>query len=578
MCDVKVSFSCFGTDAQDSMVCNSHGSCIENNMCVCNSMYYGNQCEILKPSEQVESSFNALEEVNGAVEQFNSYFAVIAFPQDFQEQMKSLGIIDDGSTFSLKSSAEYLPSNPSVVSAIISVDFIKSGNEKVGVSNLKTPIEITFSGLMKNSEQEFVCKYLDINDNTWKTSGVSLLVDTTNTDGTYDLTCLTTHLTSFAVFQQFPVIVDPMTSLQTAFSSSLEAANTQTIIIVAIAVPFGVVVVFMFLLCMIVFMVKTCCMSKPQPPKINYQQELDTIRNSTNFPSQTSAYYTQLGGNGASTGSNYTDTNDIYSRYLELAKIGEGGFGSVFKGIDTKNHNRAKAIKTIRFTSPEELNTNLKEAAQLLNIDHPYVLKVNDFFIDHSILCIDMDYYAMGDLSMFIKSNSYCSEEIIRQVIFQICSALNFIQTKLNLIHRDVKPSNIFIKELNGEMIEVVLADFGLARMSQGSVNRSYSGTPFYMAPEVALGSAYTFNVDVFSLGVTVFEMMTKNKEKTINYLYMTHDASEVRNILRQQMQLPGIYSNELIELVLLMLEKDPAQRLFSGEILLLPYFISIVC
>ncbi|EFC50853.1 predicted protein, partial [Naegleria gruberi] len=189
-------------------------------------------------------------------------------------------------------------------------------------------------------------------------------------------------------------------------------------------------------------------------------------------------------------------------------KIGEGAFGSVFKAFDTKQ-NKTKALKIIKYSSAEELNGMMKEGSQLMNIDHENIIKVNDFFVDNSqLLCIDMDFYSNGDLLKLMNDTEWCSERKVKQIIYQICDALNFVHTKLKVIHRDVKPSNIFIRDLDSDNIHVVLADFGLAKASMGSVDRSYAGTPLYMSLELATGGKYSFNTDIYSLGVAIYQIM----------------------------------------------------------------------
>ncbi|EFC47476.1 predicted protein, partial [Naegleria gruberi] len=151
------------------------------------------------------------------------------------------------------------------------------------------------------------------------------------------------------------------------------------------------------------------------------------------------------------------------SRYSNITRIGQGAFGSVFKVTDTKDRNRLKAIKLVKFESLTDLNTIMKEASQLSCVNHPNIIKMNDYFITNDkSLIIDMDYYEMGDLAQL--KPEYCTEKLIQQILKQSLSALKYVHEEMNIIHRDIKPTNIFIKKLTSDNIEIVLADFGLAK------------------------------------------------------------------------------------------------------------------
>ena len=92
-----------------------------------------------------------------------------------------------------------------------------------------------------------------------------------------------------------------------------------------------------------------------------------------------------------------------------------------------------------------------------------------------------MDYYEKCDLSFFTKND--CSESIVKQILYQMCDALTYVHGTLSMIHRDIKPTNIFVKEYDGSKINVILADFGLAKQAQESSGNSYAGTPLFMSP-----------------------------------------------------------------------------------------------
>ncbi|EFC38128.1 predicted protein [Naegleria gruberi] len=275
----------------------------------------------------------------------------------------------------------------------------------------------------------------------------------------------------------------------------------------------------------------------------------------------------------SSAGSAASNSEDYFSRYTNIERIGQGAFGSVYKANDSKAGNRIKAVKVIKFESFSDLNTIMKEASQLSHIKHPNILKVNDYFITQdSLLCIDMDYYESGDLNQFLKRE--CSENIIKQILKQSCEGLNYIHSQLSIIHRDIKPSNIFVKYLKNDNIEIVIADFGLAKKHQEMKGQSYVGTPLFMSPEIALGSSYSFNTDIFSLGVSIYQIMTKDETTSISNLLMGNQSSNAQTILTKQMRNCSIsYSNELIQLILQMLDKNRETRPTAQQLLKFDYF-----
>ncbi|EFC48149.1 predicted protein [Naegleria gruberi] len=270
-----------------------------------------------------------------------------------------------------------------------------------------------------------------------------------------------------------------------------------------------------------------------------------------------------------SAGSNTSTSSDpISQRYKNMSKIGQGGFGSVFRATDSRN-NHEKALKVMKFTSFEDLNSIMKEGAQLMNINHPYILKVNEFFVDNDqLLCIDMDYYEKGDLTNLIKCEGYCSEIIVRKILDQSCQALDYIHSSMSLIHRDIKPNNIFIKSIDENDVHIIVADFGLARQNQGSVNVSYCGTPLFMSPEMSVGGKYNSTTDIYSLGVTIYQIMSKDTDTSISQLYMMKETETVKEFLKEKLTNAGKYSQDLIDLTISMLAKDYQSRPSAKAIL----------
>nr|CAG4715597.1 unnamed protein product [Naegleria fowleri] len=542
------------------------------------------------------SSSSALFE---SVSQFNllngkkislSNSVLIQFPTNFDSQMIRNGLTSSTTAIDILSSVSTPPNENSILSPVVSLSVLSRKDSSVlSVKDLSlsSPITLYFNGVtfMQNTSSmgtslNLTCFYFDSVSNQWKYDGLSSnFTILKNESGliTYNLMCATTHLTSFSVMN----IPQPEQSQRTNKPTTSPNSTDNSGIIAAIVVPILLVLIFTVILVVIgviVFIVyrrkKAQSQLESVPTSRTIQIELgnDSGLDASFFPSDESVNFKPL-SQGSSAGSSGTGF-DPMSRYKNFIRIGQGAFGSVFKAEDTRN-NKMKALKVIKFTNMEELNTMMKEGTQLMNIEHPNILKVNDFFVDKgNILVIDMDFYEHGDLSKLTAAEFHCSEKIIKQVIYQMCDALDYIHCRMKLIHRDVKPSNIFIKELDEDNIQIVLADFGLAKaQSNNSMNNSYAGTPLFMSPELGLGGKYYANTDIYSLGVAIYQIMTKDTFTSISNIYMAKEPAAVKEWLRTKLQEGQEYSPQLIDITLSMLEKDNLSRPQAQDILSNPYF-----
>ena len=135
------------------------------------------------------------------------------------------------------------------------------------------------------------------------------------------------------------------------------------------------------------------------------------------------------------------------------------------------------------------------------------------YFYDKNYVYVVYEYCPNGNLFDFFKKHSNFTEEktsevinfsIIYQIIFKIAKALNFIK-KRNIIHRDLKLENILLDESNNCKI----SDFGWACQSMENKRQTICGTIDYLSPEVSESQLYDFGVDVWSLGVMFYELLT---------------------------------------------------------------------
>ena len=200
--------------------------------------------------------------------------------------------------------------------------------------------------------------------------------------------------------------------------------------------------------------------------------------------------------------------------YTNLEKVGEGGMGEVYRAYDTINE-RVVAIK--RFNSSRSHNQSeakerlLREAKVANQLDHPNIASIYEIQEFENEVLIIRPFYEGITLQEKLSSTKLSVSHALT-ITLQICSALEHAHTK-NIIHRDVKPENIFMLE-NGDAL---LMDFGLAKASDLfnealTQTGSIVGTIDYISPEGIKGLPINQQSDIWSLGVVLFEMVCGKK------------------------------------------------------------------
>ena len=194
---------------------------------------------------------------------------------------------------------------------------------------------------------------------------------------------------------------------------------------------------------------------------------------------------------------------------LEDKSIGKGGFGSVWK-VRHKITRQIFAIKVINKESIVKQNmieqTN-REIEIMYKLDHPHIIKLYSHFEDDEDFCLIMQIASKGQLYSVIKRLKRLDQRTAAQYMREVISAIKYLHTRNPpIIHRDIKPENILLDQ-DGRC---KLADFGWSNFDDGRKNReTYCGTPEYLAPEMVTKSGHNESVDIWALGVLLFEMLT---------------------------------------------------------------------
>lgn len=259
-------------------------------------------------------------------------------------------------------------------------------------------------------------------------------------------------------------------------------------------------------------------------------------------------------------------------KYVIKEKLGSGGMAEVYKGYQ-ENLDRFVAIKMMHaflVSDQDFLNRFQREARAMAALNHPNIVGVYDFDVygDDSYYLV-MEYIQGGTLKDRLAELARQGERLplkdVVKMIAEIADALAYAHRR-DMVHRDIKPANIMLNEETGRAI---LTDFGIVKLL-GSQTMAYTatgaliGTPAYMSPEQALGQSGDHRVDIYSLGVMLFQMVTGT---------LPFDADTPLAVVMQHVNTPTPEPNSIIpdipwdlqEVILKAMAKSPEERFQSA-------------
>jgi serine/threonine-protein kinase len=292
--------------------------------------------------------------------------------------------------------------------------------------------------------------------------------------------------------------------------------------------------------------------------------------------------YTPSGdtGRGAGPATDAYEPGDQLGAYRILEVLGEGGMGKVYRAEHARL-GRKVALKLLRARfnhRPDTVRRFFDEARAVNQIAHENIVQITDF-IEHDG---GPNYYIME-----LLTGESLAERLARGmptlatalgITIQTCSALSAIH-EVGIVHRDVKPDNIFLTERFGQRNFVKLLDFGIAKLAEASEEKekpkgktnpgAVVGTPEYMSPEQAAGRAIDHRSDIYCLGLILYEMATGKRplQAQSHGEWVIQHMTEVPTPPSQLKDLPLQLPEELDRLIVSCLEKDPDKRPQSAAV-----------
>jgi eukaryotic-like serine/threonine-protein kinase len=195
----------------------------------------------------------------------------------------------------------------------------------------------------------------------------------------------------------------------------------------------------------------------------------------------------------------------IIGKYLITDIIGQGGYSIVYKGrhLDLEMPVAIKMMKHDMAMDPEFIRNFRQEARTVASLNHPHIVKVYDFEERYRTLFIIMEYLEGTPLDVLLKRVGPLPVQQVLELLYAIVSGLEYAHNK-GLVHLDVKPANIFLP--SNDRLKIL--DFGLA-CPPGTDTICSLGTPHYVSPEQIEGEMVDGRADIYSLGITAFELIT---------------------------------------------------------------------
>ncbi|KAK1300094.1 Cysteine-rich receptor-like protein kinase 8 [Acorus calamus] len=271
--------------------------------------------------------------------------------------------------------------------------------------------------------------------------------------------------------------------------------------------------------------------------------------------------------------------------FSETNKLGEGGFGPVYKG--ELSDGRQIAVKRLSRNSVQGIVELRNEVVLVVKLQHRNLVRLLGWCLEEEEKLLVYEYMSNTSLDKFLFDPTKCAQLDWRKrykIIEGIARGLLYLHedSRLKIIHRDLKASNILLdRDMNAK-----ISDFGLAKMfnveqTQGNTMR-IAGTYGYMAPEYAIRGQFSIKSDIFSFGVLVLEILTGRRNSgfheseqaidLLTYVWRHWTTGTTQQLIDRALpeQFPSIEFQRCIHLGLLCVQDNPAKRPTMSSVLLM--------
>ena len=252
-----------------------------------------------------------------------------------------------------------------------------------------------------------------------------------------------------------------------------------------------------------------------------------------------------------------------------IKELGSGSFGNVYlvRHKITKAEYAIKAIDKRNKTNQEERPYFQREVEVMYKVHHNNVVKLFGHFEDNNYCYFLMEYISKGNVYNLLPTDKKkrLSTKVCSYIVRDVISAVYYLH-HMNppIIHRDIKPENVLLSE----KLVAKLTDFGWSNYMQGDEKRTtVCGTPIYLAPEIMEEKPHDEAVDLWCIGVLLFELVTSNPP------FLGNDLDSLKeNVLKLKINWPKDINTDAKNLIMKILKLDPKQRLPLEEMIKHPF------
>jgi serine/threonine protein kinase len=254
---------------------------------------------------------------------------------------------------------------------------------------------------------------------------------------------------------------------------------------------------------------------------------------------------------------------------LDDKALGKGGFGHVWK-VRYKSTGKIYAVKVMNkdYIRKENMVDQINREIEIMyRTDHPHIIKLYNHYEDDENFYLIMHCAGKGQLYSQLKRMKRLDERTVAQYMREVFSAVKYLHSlKPPIIHRDIKPENVLL-DSDGR---AKLADFGWSNFYDENKKReTYCGTPEYLAPEMVTKSGHNEAIDIWSLGILMFELLAGRPP----FVYKGDPSALYADIRALKIKWTDDFPMMAKNLISKVLKVKPSERLTITEIMDHPWF-----